>query len=49
VKHWTPFTPCSDCSSAALENFWNFVMTYCTAIKTRAGLDPITAPQEKLI
>jgi len=24
-------------------------MTYCTAIKTNAGLDPITAPQEKLI
>jgi len=24
-------------------------MTYCTAIKTRAGLDQISTPQEKLI
>jgi len=24
-------------------------MTYCTAIKTRAGLDRISTPQEKLI
>jgi len=24
-------------------------MTYCTAIKTNAGLDQISTPQEKLI